>query len=227
VFLPTTQFHTEQEACFAYDHLMPEVRELGNPALSFNPNFCDYQPFVRFEAQLDVYFKTNLRLYPVLLSMAAVSVPDVPSSNNPIPLKRLRGVLQRGSGFIVRISVPNSANQAIIHHLPQMYSTGIEVALAYNCIIRLLLPYRARSSLLKFATSFATSECSASMSMHFEGHLLPLLPDLKDDADFVAVSTKKDKMTLAQARSYFLAQRRDGPVHPCCCCRRTWFKRSV
>jgi hypothetical protein len=46
VFLPTTHFHTEQEACFAYDHLMPKVRELGNPALSFNPNFCDYQPFV-------------------------------------------------------------------------------------------------------------------------------------------------------------------------------------
>jgi hypothetical protein len=227
VFLSTTYFHTEQEAIFAYNHLMPKVRELGNPASSFNRNFCDYQPFVGFEAQLDIYFEAHLRLHPVLLSMAAVSIPDVPSSNDPIPLKRLRGVLQQGSGFIVRISVPNSANQAIIHHLPQVYSTRMDAALAYDCITRLLLPYRARPSPLNFTTSFATPECSASMNTYFEGHLLPLLPDLKDDSDFVAVLTKKDKMTLVQARSYFVAQRRDGPVHPCCCCRRTWFKRCV
>jgi hypothetical protein len=227
VFLPTTHFHIEQEACFAYDHLMPKVRELGNPALSFNPNFRDYQPFVGFEAQLDVYFESHLRLHPVLLSMAVVTVHDVPSSNDPTPLKRLRGVLQRGSGFIVRISVPNSANQAIIHHLPQVYSTGMEAALTYDCITRLLLPYRARPSPLKFATFFATPERSASMSAYFEGHILPLLPDLKDDANFVAAPTKKDRMTLSQARLYFLAQRRDGPVHPCCCCRRTWFKRCI
>jgi hypothetical protein len=29
---------------------MLKVRKLGNPALSFNPNFCDYLPFVGFEA---------------------------------------------------------------------------------------------------------------------------------------------------------------------------------
>jgi hypothetical protein len=228
VFLPTTHFGSMLEASFAYDHLMPKVRQLGSPALSFNPNFGDYQPFAGFETQLNVYFEDHLRLHPILLSLAAKSVPDVPSTNDPIPLKRLRGVLQRDeSGFIVRISVPNSANHAIIHHLPQVYSTGKEAALAYACITRLLLPYRARPSPLNFVTSFATPECSANMATYFWTHLLPLLPDLKDDGDSVAVPTKKDKMTLAQARSYFLAQRRDGPVHPCCCCRRTWFKRCV
>jgi hypothetical protein len=123
--------------------------------------------------------------------------------------------------------VPNSANQAIIHHLPQVYSTGMEAALAYDCITRMLLPYRARPSPLNFVTSFATPECAASMSTYFEDHLLPLLPDLKDDADTIAEPTKNDKMTLTQARSYILAQRKDGPVQPCCCCRRTWFKRCV
>jgi hypothetical protein len=203
------------------------LRKLEKSALSFKPNFCDYQPIAGFEAQLDAYFEAHVRSHPVVQSLAAESVAEVPTTNDPIPLKRLRGVLQRGSEFIVRISVPNSANQAIIHHLPQMYSTGMEAALAYDCITRMLLPYRARPSPLNFVTSFATPECAASMSTYFEDHLLPLLPDLKNDADTIAEPTKNDKMTLTQARSYFLAQRKDGPVHSCCCCRRTWFKRCV
>jgi hypothetical protein len=69
------------------------------------------------------------RLSPVVESVLAV-----PSINNLVPVKRLRGVLQRGSGFMVMISVPNSADQAIVHHLPQVYSTGMEAALAYDCI---------------------------------------------------------------------------------------------
>jgi hypothetical protein len=227
VFFPTTRFGSTLEASFAYDHLMPKVRQLGNPALSFNPNFGDYQPFAGFEAQLNVYFEDHLRLHPVLLSLSPEPLPDVPSTNDPVPLKRLRGVLQRGSSFVVRISVPNSANQAIIHHLPQVYSTGMEAALAYDCITRLLLPYRARPSPLNFITSFATLECAANMATYFRSHLLPLLPDLLADGGPDAVPTTKEKMTLAHARAYFLAQRRDGPVHPCCCCRRTWFRRSV
>jgi hypothetical protein len=105
VFLSTTRFGNALEASFAYDYLMPKLRKLENSpsALSFRPNFCDYQPFAGFEAQLDAYFEAHLRLHPVVRSLAAQFVPDVPSTNDPIPLKRLRGVLQRGSGFIVRI----------------------------------------------------------------------------------------------------------------------------
>jgi hypothetical protein len=227
VFLPTIHFRTEQEACFAYNHLMPKVRELCNPALSFNPNYCNYQPFVGFEAQLDVYFETHLRLHPVLLSMTAVLISNVPSSNDPIPLKRLRGVLQRGPGFIVRISVPNSANQAIIHHLPQMYSTGMEAALAYDCITRLLLPYRARPSPLNFATSFATPELSNRMSTYFEDHLLPLLPDLKDDADTVAVPTKKDKMNFSAGQVVLFGSAERWTCAPLLLLQTDVFKRCV
>jgi hypothetical protein len=146
VFLPTTRFGSEQEASFGYDHLMPKLRELGAPVLSLNPNFCDYQPSAGLKAQLDVSFEAHLRLYPILQTLDVATVSDVPSAKNPIPLKRLRGVLQRGSGFMVRISVPDVANQAIVHLLPQVYSTGMEAALAYDCITRLLLPYRARPS---------------------------------------------------------------------------------
>jgi hypothetical protein len=227
VFYPATRFGSMLEASFAYHHLIPKVRQLGNPVLSFNPNFGDYQPFAGFEAQLNEYFEDHLRLHPDLLSLSIASVPIVLSTNDPIPLKRLRGVLQRGSGFIVRISVPNSNNQAIVHHLPQVYSTSMEAALAYDCITRLLLPYRARPSPLNFVTSFATPECAASMATYFRVHLFPLLPDLLADGGLDAVPTTKEKMTLAQARAYFSAQRRDGPVHPCCCCRQTWFRRSV
>jgi hypothetical protein len=60
------------------------------------------------------------------------SVPTVPSINDLVSVKRLRGVLQRGSEFMVRISVPNSADQGIVHHLPHVYSTGTEAALAYG-----------------------------------------------------------------------------------------------
>jgi hypothetical protein len=227
VFLPTTRFGSKLEASFVYDHLMPKVRGLGNPTLSFNANFCDYRPFAGFEAQLDAYFEANLRFHPVLQALVVESVLAVPFINDLVPVKRLRDVLQRDSGFTVRISVPNSADQAIVHHLPQVYSTGMEAALAYDCITRLLLPYRARPSPLNFVTSFATPECADSMATYFQSHLLPLLPNLEDNTESVAMPTKKDKMTLLQAKAYFLAQRRDGPVHPCCCCRRTWFKRCV
>jgi hypothetical protein len=96
-----------------------------------------------------------------------------------------------------------------------------------DCITRLLLPYRARPSPLNFVTSIATLGYADSMATYFQSHMLPLLPDLEDNSESVAMPTKKDKMTLLQAKTYFLAQRRDGPVHPCWCCRRTWFKRCV
>jgi hypothetical protein len=137
--------------------------------------------------------------------MATDSVLNVPSANEPGPLKRLGGVLQRDSGFMVRINVPNLANQAIVHLLPQVYSTGMEAVLAYNCITRLLLPYRARPSPMNFVTSFAAPKCADNMNAYFRNHLLPLLPDLEDIGDASEVPTKKGKMTLAQVKAYFLA----------------------
>jgi hypothetical protein len=65
------------------------------------------------------------------------------------------------------------------------------------------------------------------MAAYFRDYLLPLLPDLGDSSDANELLTKNGKMTLAQVTAYFLAQRRNGHVHPCCCCRRTWFKRCV
>jgi hypothetical protein len=216
-----------QDAAYAYDHLMPKLRELGGSSLLFNANFRDYEPTPSLVAKLSHYYEAELLLHPALQSLVVAPVSAAPPSADPVPLKWLRGVLQRVLGFMVRISVPNSANQALVHLLPQVYTTGREAALAYDCITRLLLPYRARPSPLNFVTSFATPECAANVKTYFQNHLLPLLPVLEDSSEPGEVLTKKGKMTLAEARAYFLAQRRDGPVHPCCYCRRTWFKRCV
>jgi hypothetical protein len=123
--------------------------------------------------------------------------------------------------------VPNSENKAIVHLFPQVYSPGMEVARAYDCITCLLLPYRARPSPLNFVTCFASPQCNASMNAYFRCHLLPLLPALEDCGDPGDVPARKGKVTLAEARAYFLVQRRDEHVHPCFCCRRTWFRRCV
>jgi hypothetical protein len=227
VFLLPTWFESLEEVAFAYDHLMPKLRQFKERSLSFNPNFYDYIPSADLVDQVDLYFTAHLMLHPTLLSLAQNPDPVVPSSKEPISMKRLRGVLKRGSEFTVRIRVPNSADQAIVHHLPQMYPTGMEAALAYDCITRLLLPYRARPSPLNFVTSFATPETADNMATYFRIHLLPLLPDLEDSCDASEAPTRKGKMTLKQVKAYFLAQRQDGSVHPCCCCRRTWFRRCV
>jgi hypothetical protein len=141
VFLPTTQFESQLEVAFAYDHLMPKLRKLGDSSLLFNRNFCDFEPPSSFVAELDSYFEAKIMLDSALQSLVVASAAVEPSTDDPIPLKRLRGVLQRGLGFLVRISVPNSEDQALVHHLPQVYSIGKEAALAYDCITRLLLPY--------------------------------------------------------------------------------------
>jgi hypothetical protein len=57
-----------------------------------------------------------------------------------------------------------------------------------------------------------------------DNHLLPFLPHMKVPVEDVIQA--KSKMTIS-SRAFFAARRKDGPVHPCCCCRRTWFKRSV
>jgi hypothetical protein len=69
VFLPTVRFGASLEASSAYDYLMPKLRKLEKSALSFKPNFCDYQPIAGFEAQLDAYFEAHVRSHPVVQSL--------------------------------------------------------------------------------------------------------------------------------------------------------------
>jgi hypothetical protein len=142
-------------------------------------------------------------LHHVLPSLGPLFDPLAPSTEEAVTVKRLRGILQRGTGFLVRISVPNSEIKAIVHLLPHVYSTGMKAALAYDCITCLLLPYRARPSPLNFVTSFASPQCNASVNAYFRCHLLPPLPVLKDCGDPRDMPARKGKMILAEARAYF------------------------
>jgi hypothetical protein len=138
-----------------------------DPSLSFNPYCCDYLPSKELVAQSDRYFKDDLTSHLAWPSLGPIPDSLAPSMEEPVSVKRLRGVLQRGAGFLVRISVPNSENKAIVHLLPQVYSTGMEAALAYDYITRLLLLYRARPFPLNFVTSFANPQDVASMNTYF------------------------------------------------------------
>jgi hypothetical protein len=148
------------------------------------------------------------------------------ATESPVEGKRLHGVLKRGpNSFAMRVTVPDANDQAHIHHPPFTYASGMDAALAYDSICRLLLPYRPRPSPLNFPKRILGLDALKPLAAYFQTHLLPFLPHMKVPVEDVVQA--KSKMKIQQAQAFFAARRKDGPVHPYCCCRWTWFKRSV
>jgi hypothetical protein len=99
-------------------------------------------------------------------------LPVAVATKSPVEEKRLRGALKRGpDSFVVRVSIPDANDQAHIHHLPFTYASGIEAALAYVSICRLLLPYRPRLSPLNFPKRILQPDSSNLLTVYFENHV--------------------------------------------------------
>lgn len=70
-------------------------------------------------------------------------------------------------------------------------------------------------------------EVSTRLQQFFDEHILVQLPVLTGACRPSSMSDKSGEMNLQGAMKIFEERKSQGPTHPCCCCRRTWFERSV
>jgi hypothetical protein len=73
----------------------------------------------------------------------------------------------------------------------------------------------------------AMPDVSTRLQNFFNEHILVQLPVLKGAGQQSSMLYKSGKMNLQGAMNFFEDRKFQGPTYPCCCCRRTWFWRSV
>jgi hypothetical protein len=245
VIAPLGSFGSEHEAALSRDHLMSKVQLIFSSMMQFTPNYIDGSLTSGQVTKVDQFFASvasHHAFVPIPGAGCDDGSPETNSERDDFTIgannmgelkvgknvKGLHGVVYMGfERFMACVSIFTNEGKTVLCGDPCLHKAPRDAALAYDCLTRLLHPYRRRPSPLKFGTSIASDAEVARLRLFFEEHILTKLPVLSPVAQRSASMDKSGKMTLKDAHEFLKYRKRQGPIHPCSCCRRTWFERST
>jgi hypothetical protein len=244
-------FRSEQKAALSRDHLMGKVQSTFSSRMEFTQNYIDGSLTSGRVIELDKFF-LSIASHPAFVPIssfpggrgvgiaASASEPKLEGVDLTIgadclsevkvgkSVNGLHGVVYMGfEKYMARVSIFTSEGKTVLCSDPCSHKAPRDAALAYDCLTRFLHPYRRRPSPLNFGTCVASDAEVARLRLFFEEHILTKLPVLPPVAPGLGTADKSGKMTCKDPHEFFKHRKTQGPIHPCSCCRRTWFERSI